>query len=85
MARMSHDHADARYVFRSAVNLYLGRYDRRLKQIGEEYISGKYEETVARGGAFDFEVVAQDAFRYALDVLNGTPSIEGLDEPAHAA
>jgi hypothetical protein len=84
--RQPHDVADAVYAFRSDVNQYLGRYDRRIKQLGEDYIREKHGEVVARGGAWDFAAVKDEAFQYAIGAISGARSIEEVHgESAHAA
>lgn len=86
MPRQPHDVADAVYAFRGDVNQYLGRYDRRIKQLGEDYIRERHGEVVARGGAWDFKAVKDEAFEYALRTLHGINAIEEAPgEPAHAA
>lgn len=85
MARQSHDVADALYAFRHDVNEYTGRFDRRIKQLGEDYIREKYGEVTARGGAWDYVAVKKEAFKYALETLQGIHAIEASDDPARAA
>ena len=70
MARLAHEHLDAREYGRALVNLELSRYGRRLKQAVEDYIAEKYGEATAKGLPFDHEKVGRAAVQHALQMYN---------------
>lgn len=70
MARLAHEHLDARERARAMINLELSRYGRRLKQTAEDYIAERYGEATAKGLPFDHEKVAADALDHSLQLYH---------------
>lgn len=80
---MSHDKADARARLQALVNLELDRYRRRLKQVGEDFISMQHDECVARGLPFDHVTVSDEAFTKACQTYIAAELVAGdAAEPA---
>ena len=70
MARLAHEHLDARVRARGLINFQFDRVGRRLKQQAEDYIAEKYGEAMAKGLPFDHEKVAEEAVQNALQTYN---------------
>lgn len=70
MARLAHEHLDARKYARAHISLNLDRVYRRLAQQAEDYIAEKYGEAMARGLPFDHEKVGREAVQSALEMYN---------------
>lgn len=70
MARLAHEHLDARERARAMINLELSRYGRRLKQTAEDFIAEAYGEAMAKGLPFDHEVVAKEALDHSLELYH---------------
>jgi hypothetical protein len=66
MARIEHEHADARDAARTLIALEARKHVRRLKAEAEDTIAEAYAEASVRGLPFDAATVAREAVAAAL-------------------
>ena len=88
MARLTdHDVRDAEHALRMELALVVGRYVRRMTEMGKAYIQEAIEEAAKEGKIIDGSTVGREAAaRAALDYFGGlagkpTAVIEGSAAP----